>query len=384
MPRPAQSKGKPMSRRTSSFAALAALALGGFLPGNASAATLTVANQAELDRAIVKASGGETIALAPGVYSLNIQNRSFIGTIVITSANPARPARISAHELRNVSNVTFTRLEIGRPGTPGMREDVENAGKITGGSNITYDAVHVHGSLNNNARDDIVGLQFGGTRNIRVVNSEFQQLGRGIRFGDVDHLIVANNKFHHMRSDALDFAAASNVLIQANYFTETQRVKHDHPDAIQFWTVNAKRPSTDIVIRDNEIIQGGGDGTQGIFMTDQSSGTLPYERIMIENNIMIGSNMANGILIADGKDVTLRNNTVISPTDDKNPVWIKMVRVQGLVSENNIADVGGNKMPDRAKLNMSLLKTEKIATLKASDFIVPGIGYQPDRRAPLP
>lgn len=373
-----------MSRTIGSPTIVAAAMLAGLLASGVDAATLNISSQAALDAAIVRATGGETIALASGAYSLDIRNRSFTAPLVITSANPAKPARISYHEFWGVSNVTFTRLDMGRPAPPGMREDVENTGRVEASSNITYDTVHVHGSLNNDPRDDIVGLQFGGSKNIRLVNSEFEQLGRAVRFGDVDHVIIANNKFHDLRSDALDFAASSNVLIQANYFTATHNLPHDHPDAIQFWTVNVKRPSTDIVICDNEIIQGNGGGTQGIFLTDQSNGTLPYERVTIENNIMIGSYMANGILLADAKDAKIRNNTVISPTDDRNPVWIKMVRVQGLVLEGNIADVGGNKMTERAGFNMSLLKTKNLPNLKASDFIVPGLGYQPSQRAPLP
>lgn len=373
-----------MSRTIGSRIVLCLAILVSSLSKGAGATAIQVASQAELDRAIVRASGGETIALAPGVYSLNIRNRNFIGTVTITSSVRARPARISEHRLSGVSNLAFRGVQLGRAATPGMRKNVESAGVITGGSNITYDAVHVHGTLNNDARDDIDGLQFGGTKNIRVVNSEFQQLGTGIRCGEVDQIVVANNKFRQMRSDGIDGAACSNILIQGNLFTDTQSEKGDHTDGIQFWTVHAKRASTDIVIRDNQIIQGPGDGMQGIFITDQSNGGLPYERVTIENNIVIGSYMANGIVVADARDVAIRNNTVISPNDDGNPVWIKTVRVQGLVTEGNIADVGGNKMTERAGLNMSLLKTRNLPTLKASDFVVPGLGYQPGKHAPLP
>lgn len=368
-----------MIMRITRHAAIVAVAMLGLSSSAISAPKLQIDSQDALDAALAKAKGGETLALAPGVYSITLLDRTFPATLTITSADPSRPARISWHKLSNVSKVTFTRLDMGRAVKPGGYPDAENVGKVTGGSDITFDDVHVYGSLDNDATNDITGLQISALKNARVINSEFEQLARAIQFGAIDGLVVANNRIHNIRSDGFNLAACSHVLIEGNHFTGSQRAKRDHPDAIQFWTVNTKRPSTDIVIRDNEIIQGKGSGTQGVFMTDYKNGGLRYERVTIENNIIIGSNMANGILIADAKDVKILNNTVISPADDGNPIWIKTVRVENLTLQDNIADVGGNKTPDRAKINMALLKTKNLPNLRASDVVVPGIGYQPKR-----
>lgn len=337
--------------------------------------TLRIANQAALDAALMKARGGEVIGLAPGAYSIDLTNRAFPSLVTVTSANPATPATLRWLTLKSVSNFTLSQLVISRLSMPGEKTEGVYIGKIQGGRDITLDAVYIHGSLDNEAANDMIGLNVGGVKNFRIINSELQQLGRGIQFGAVSEAMIANNKVHEMRSDGFDFAQSNNVLIDGNHFSNTQRIKTDHPDAIQFWTVRTTAPSTDITIRNNQILQGNGDGTQGIFMRDEL-GTMPYTRITIENNLMVGSNMANGIWIDNGKDVDILNNTVLSPTDDANPVWIKMIRVENLKLEGNIAEVGGNRTPQRAKIDMSLLKLDRFRTIKPEDVIVPGIGFQ--------
>lgn len=336
--------------------------------------TVRVATQPALQAALTKASGGEVIGLAPGSYSINLVNRSFARPVTITSADPVRPAKISWIGLKDVSNLVFTRLELHRTLKPGEHAEATHIGKVGGGRDIIFDSVYVHGSLDDDASNDMNGLSIGGTRNAQVLNSEFEQLGRAIQFGAVSNVVVANNKVHGMRSDGFNFAQSSHVLIDGNHFSDSRPVKADHPDAIQFWTTRTTLPSTDIVIRNNQIIQGKGGGTQGIFMRDIEG--LLFERVIIENNLMIGSNMANGIFVENGLDVSILNNTVISPTDDANPVWIRTKNVKNRKLEGNIADLGGNKTPDSAKINMSLLRKDRFRMLTAEDVIVPGIGFQ--------
>jgi len=337
--------------------------------------TKRIDGQDGLNAALANARGGEVLGLAPGGYAIQLSGRSFASPVVITSANPAKPAKIGWIKLEDVSNLTFTRLEIARAAKPG--ESVEGAyiGKVGGGSNITFDSVWVHGSLDDDPSNDVTGISIGGTKNARVINSEFEQLGRAVVFGAIRNSVIANNKIHDIRSDGFDFAQSNNVLIEGNHFSASHRVAKDHPDGIQFWTRNTKRPSTDIIIRNNQIMQGHGSGMQGIFMRDETE-NMPFERITIENNLILGSNMANGIFIANGRQLKILNNTVVSPTDDKNPVWIKLISVHDVTFEGNIADVGGNKSPDRAKIKMSLLKTKRFRDLAPDDLVVPGIGYQ--------
>ncbi len=334
-----------------------------------------VANQAALDNALVRAQGGEVIGLAPGNYSIDLKNRVFVKPVTITSADPKTPARINWLKLTDVSNMTFTRLKLAREAKPDEKLEGTFVAKIGGGGNITFDNVLVHGSLDNDATNDINGLSFGSVTQVRVINSEFTQLGRGAVFGRVSDVMVANNKIHAIRSDGFDFSQCQRVLVDGNHFSDSQRIKSDHPDAIQFWTARTNAPSTDIVIRNNQIIQGKGSGTQGIFMRDEGL-ALPFERVQIENNLIVASNMANGIYLDNGVNVSVLNNTVLSRLDDGNPVWIKIKNVKNPKIEGNIAEIGGNKSPGGAKIDKSLLKGDRFRTIKAEDVVVPGIGFQ--------
>ena len=334
-----------------------------------------VASQSALDNALNRAQGGEIIGLAPGNYSVQLKNRVFFKPVMLTSADPKKPAVISWIKLEDVSDLTFTRLELARTIRPGEKVEGTYVGTIWGGANITLDAVFVHGSLDNDASNDMTGLNFGRVNNLRVVNSEFTQLGRGAVFNGVDNVTVANNKVHAIRSDGFNFVQSQKVLVDGNHFSDSQRALKDHPDAIQFWTLKTSRPSTDIVIRNNQIIQGNGSGTQGIFMRDEGL-NMPFERVLIENNLVVASNMANGIYLDNGIDVSIINNTVLSRVDGVNPVWIKLKNVKDPKVEGNIADIGGNKTVGGAKIDKSLLKGDRFNTVVAEDVVVPGIGFQ--------
>jgi hypothetical protein len=337
--------------------------------------TVRVANNAGLMGALMRAKGGDVLALAPGDYSLELSEKSFPGVVTITSANPAKPANFTWIKLTKVSNLTFTRLELSREAKPGENLEATAVAKVKQGSNVTFDAVYIHGSLDDNARNDIVGLTIDWTDKTRVINSEFTQLGRAGVFGGVSNAIVANNKVHGVRSDGFDFNAAQNVLIEGNIITNFQRIPKDHPDGIQFWTARTPRPSTDIVIRNNQVIQGEGYGSQGIFMRDEGL-NMPYERVTIENNLVVGSNMANGIYVDGGIDIKVLNNTVLGSREVSNPVWIKLKNVKNHRLEGNVAEVGGNKSPGGARINKDFLKGERFKALKAEDVVVPGIGFQ--------
>ena len=336
----------------------------------------------QLNAALAKAKGGEVFGLAPGGYSVILSDRNFTAPVTITSSSATQPAKIGWIRLENVTNFVVTRLQITRVKKPEEKAEGSFIGRIMGGSNITLDAVYIHGSLDNDASNDVTGLTIAGTRDIRIINSEFEQLGRGIMFGAVKRATIANNKVHGIRSDGFDFAQSDHVLIDGNHFSDSQRIKTDHPDAIQFWTARTKRPSTDILIRNNQILQGHGSGTQGIFMRDELN-NMPYERVTIHNNLIVGSNMANGITVGHGIDIEITGNTVLCPPDGNNPVWIRLGELSGKKNiSGNVVDVikgagmGDNKTPRQAGIKMKLLLTKNFRNVTPQAVVVPGIGYQ--------
>lgn len=345
------------------------------------AAGVDIADQAALSKALLFAHGGETFVLAPGEYSVKLSGKDFASPVVITSADPNNKAILTYFSLNKVSNVTFSQIVIGR--ALGEGENVENAimGKVDHGDRIVFDRCHVHGSLDDDPRNDGIGLQIRASENISVTNCEFEQLGRGAQFFWVDNLTVKGNTVHDMRSDGFDLSSIKGGLIEGNRFQNWKRIKSDHPDAIQFQTYGAQRSSTDIVLRNNVVLCSNGTGSQGIFMRDET-GKLAYERILIENNFILGTNMANGIMVSHGDQITIRNNTVLSPSDNENPVWIRLGSdgpVTNLTMSGNIADKGGDKTSDRvlSSAQRKLLKKSRLHEIEPEMLTVPGIGWQP-------
>jgi hypothetical protein len=257
--------------------------------------------------------------------------------------------------------------------------------KVSGSSNITFDSVYFHGSLDGDPNNDGGGIDVcQGSKNITIVNSEFEQLYRAATFGGTDGITLIGNKVHDIRSDGFDFTRVSNVLIDSNSFTNFSVITGDHPDAIQFWTKNSTRPSTDIVIRNNQIMQGSGKSMQGIFMADEM-GTLPYQRVTIENNLVYTEKHGNGIAVLGGQDVLVQNNTVVSPVDDTVQVAIRLGNVTNGMVTGNITDIvmsgtgvtaTRNYLTPVSGLNLSLMTLANIGSVGAPQLLSSLSGYQ--------
>lgn len=357
-------------------------------------ATYNVSNASELAAALASAQGGDRILLAGGSYGdLSLKNRAFGSEVEIVSADPNNPAEFRTVTLNTVSNLTFRSVEIGytlAPGEPTFAKMVN----VTKGSYLTFDDVHVRGSLDGNPVNDGNGISILDSDHIRVVNSEFQQLNRAAMFGNSTHVEVRNNNFHDLRSDGADFAEVQNVVIDGNRFTNFFPEGTAHPDAIQFWTRGTTKASTDIVISNNVILQGDGRGTQGIFLSDKD-GLLPFERVTITNNLVYVNDGYNGLHVFSGKSVVVQNNTVVSERGDKETIYIRMEQVDGLVLKDNVSDTIINDrntnvyLIDNVRLDQSPNRADELRDLQVGAGATPegltidGVGYQPGG-APTP
>lgn len=299
-------------------------------------ATINVASASALALAIANAQGGDVIVLAPGDYdNIKIANKTFSAPVTIVSANGADAAHFDRLLVSNVSNLIFKQLDIG--GAPVSTDTSPYLADVMSSSNITFDSVHFHGTMDNDPTGDKSGLSIRSSNSVKVLNSEFEQLYRGAWVQRSNNVDVVGNSFHDMRSEGIDLSAVTHVLLDGNKFTNFYRALDMHSDAIQFWTTNETTPSTDIIIRNNEITQGSGTAMQGIFMRDES-GVLPYERVLIENNILYESGYANGFTVIGGKSITMTNNTVISKAGDSYTTKIRLENVVGATITGNVTD----------------------------------------------
>jgi Ca2+-binding RTX toxin-like protein len=292
-------------------------------------AVYTVIDSDTLTATLKLAQPGDTIALAPGTYGGLLFNGLNLGGVTITSANPLAPATITDLYLYNCSGMTFSQLEFQANASFG-----DNVWKVTGSSDIHFDHLNAHGSLDGNPQDDVIGFLIRTSTNVSVTNSEFQQLSNAIQQLDNNNITLSGNHFHDLQTDAIRGGGSSNVTVSNNTFTSFFPKTGDHPDAIQFWTTNETTSAHDITITDNVLDRGSGEVVQGIFLADEV-GTLPYQHVTITGNTMIGG-LYNGIAIGHVDDLTITNNFVQGFTDQKS--WIRVDNATNYTVSGNSAN----------------------------------------------
>ena len=300
-------------------------------------ATIYVNSSAALTTALKAAAGGDVIKLAPGTYTgLSLGNVSYGSGVTITSADAANPAIITDFTLVNVQGVTFQNLEMLALDHPDYIEKGINfyAFKVARSSDVNFDDIHFHGSLDGNAQNDSLGLQIRDSSNVSVTNSEFEQLNRALAIGTTTGVRVSGNNVHDLRSDGFNFAQVKNAKIEDNIFHDFTPKAGDHPDAIQFWTSSTTAASTDILIARNVILRGDGEYTQGIFMRDET-GVLPYERVTITENLIVGTGWS-GLRVIGAKDLVVTNNDLISFVGD-NVTFMLIQNADRVVATGNTA-----------------------------------------------
>ena len=292
-------------------------------------AQIKVDSVTALTSALKSAQSGDTILLAPGAYSgAVVSGLSFASGITITSADPAHQAVLTNFKVVGSTGLTFTNLEFFAQAPATFAFQVNNS------SNIHFDHISMHGSLDGNASNDASGLQIMGSSKITVTNSEFQQLARAIGVSTTNDVTIGNNYVHDIRSDGFDFAQVSFVKVIDNVLKNFAPGTTDHPDAIQFWTQGTTAASHDILISGNLILRGDGNTVQGIFMGDEV-GTMPLERVTIANNLIVGTGY-NAIRLNGAKDLTLTNNELITYQGDYK-TFLLIQKADGVVATGNKA-----------------------------------------------
>lgn len=350
---------------------------------------IIVKNQTELDAALKVAKGGETIKLLAGTYtSVALNNRNFASNVTITSADPGNPATIQRVALNGSSNITFQGLTLARQLAP-TDPDYTQLHNVTGSSNIVFDSVRISGGSGDPSLSVGWGLFVRDSSNVTLKNSTIDHMALGLEVMNTTGMTIKDNTISDNRRDGMNLASVSNVVIDGNLFTNMHPVNGEHPDAIQFLTNGTTVASSNIVIKNNIIMQGNGEPIQGIFLNDEV-GTLPYTNVDITNNLVYVNGMYNGISIAGGKNVNIQQNTVVSRTDDNIPAWIRLERVDNATVVGNIGDqlvsatgttnitVGNNSwLSQDSAMMRKLTGLNAAGAAKLSSFIVDDLGYHP-------
>jgi len=280
--------------------------------------------------ALHRAGNGSVIKLAPGDYPfVEIKDLHVPGTVTITSAQPERPARIAGMLVEKSSGLVFRHLEF-NPLSGSIRDLPFRFEKT---QHLTLDHVFVHGPDNLEVAMEIPGLLFRNSEDVTLSNSRFTRLLHAVQVLNVTGWRVIGNEFWNLRSDGVRGGGVSDALYANNVCAEFHPVVPNHPDCIQLWSTNASEPGRRIVIRDNLVVRGKGEPTQGIFVRDTFT-KMPFENLEISGNLVIGT-MFNGIAVDGVNGAKVIGNEAIALDGQK--TWIRLQRAHRMELRDNIA-----------------------------------------------
>jgi nitrous oxidase accessory protein NosD len=351
-----------------------------------------VRDAGELQAALVRARGGERLRLAPGEYGrLDLYQRRFAQPVVVQG--PDGPARAHFDTVRIVESagIRMERIEIGsdRPAADGAYARIQESERIE------LAGVHVHGSRDGNPRNDGLGVHVDHSSDVTIGGSDLEEVQIGVIIRRSDRVKVVGNHIHTIRSDGVMAAASEQLEISGNYISDFLPDPQDHADGIQLQNVGVNRGTTGVTIADNVIMQGAGEGVQGIWISDGEP--LRHRDLTITNNLIYINRMYNGIGLNDLENARVVDNTVVSEPDDEMTAWIRVQNATGVHLERNISDrllvqdkVTGMTRTDnmffvgRATPKCLFPRLGAKAAAAPADFVVADIGFQiNDRVHPL-
>ena len=188
---------------------------------------------------------------------------------------------------------------------------------------------------------DFYGADVRRVEKVQFDGTKFTGALRGMVIGDSTGIVVRNAHFTGLRSDGLNVAGTSDVLLENNRFDTFAPVKAtgsksdgswqdgDHPDAIQIWTTPNVKRVTDVTIRGN-IVDG---DMQGInFFGPRGDG---YARVNItDNDVKITYPAAISVFACD--DCSIRNNRIAARPESKYRVNVRFEQSTGKFCGNTM------------------------------------------------
>ncbi|GGI76445.1 hypothetical protein GCM10007973_11640 [Polymorphobacter multimanifer] len=298
---------------------------------------LTVSSSAEFTLALraVRAGGVDTILVAPGSYgTLNISSVNPTGTLTIRPLDADAGATFSQMRLIRSSNITMEGFTLSNPIAPGQGR--ASAMQINKSSDIAISDFTVQGSLDGDVSNDAQGLNIIESSRGVVLNSAFQQVSTGITVGRASDVVIAGNSIIEAR-EGVNMSGVTNGLFERNYLADFQPMPGDHPDFFQIHAVGPAVGSSNMVFRDNVMIERGEVSIGGIFIKSENVAKgVRHENITIENNFYEGT-YRNAIAVSNADGVKIESNTVLESQRVTHASAIIVDDVSRATVANNIA-----------------------------------------------
>jgi hypothetical protein len=180
--------------------------------------------------------------------------------------------------------------------------------------------------------------------NIKFLHSELTNLDTALSVEKSNSLIIADNHFHDLRSDAADISDSNNITITGNFVHDLYIVGGDHPDAFQFWTTATQTmPCSNVVITGNAIWKGTRSDAadlQGTFFNNDGG---PWNNVTIQDNFY-GCTGYSGITLMGGLAPLVPGSAANNVTIHQNELWGDATQETRIRLEHvNVATVTDNK-----------------------------------------
>lgn len=319
----------------------------------------TVYSTPQLQAALAAAKGGETILLGAGTYAqFGLSRVKPASMVTIMSADSSNPVHIQGMELDDCANLTFRNIEV----SINMR--TMNQLNLTHSTNVHFDKLKLHDPVNKNRG----AVLFRWDNNVSLKNSEVYDMA-GLRIIATTDVTISGNDLHDLSGDGIQSSATSNIAIKNNTITDIYSGPGDHPDAIQFFTLNQTESARNIVITGNTYTRGGGNITQGIFMGNESG--IRYQDVTISGNRIIGG-MYNGIALGEVDRATISNNIVQGYEDM--PSWIIIQKSTNSTLSNNRSTAYIHENQGNTNLTVSNNETIQAAPVGNTSILSRGPG----------
>lgn len=298
---------------------------------SAEAASFTAGNADDVRAFLARmpAEGG-TIRLKPGQYAaIAFDDFSRNGPVRLTAAEYAEPPVVNRISIRNSRNIRIEGLRFVPGGGETKSSYLINVDRS--------DRVALHRNqfvaLATQPEQRVRAVRVDRSANLDFQNNSVADLERGFVFSQSHAILVAHNDMKGMTTDGTNFAEVEDVVIRQNRFSDFHTDPGQHPDCIQFWTNMTTRPSRNIEIANNVMLQGGGTPVQGVFMRSEAS--ILYENVTIRDNILIGG-APHGITLDYAKGARIERNLAASSPITKYNVAIRLLRSEEANVSNNV------------------------------------------------
>jgi hypothetical protein len=169
------------------------------------------------------------------------------------------------------------------------------------------------------------GIRLNSTHS-EVTNNTIKNINFGITVTSNWNLI-RNNRIINFGGDGLR-GVASHLIFENNLIANAFDINRNHDDGFQSWVSDKEKGIHDIILRGNKFFNDldHPGKARGIVSDFQGIGMFdgPYDHILIENNLLY-INHWHAITVMGGTFSIIRNNTVADsdPKDKKSP-WIKI------------------------------------------------------------